>query len=252
MFEQASLDTRGALRNPWTLTISVLGQTVAVGAGILVSLIHTDTLPRSLFFTSLVAPGVPAGPPPKQPESPVPRQVRPSSTRIFTAPSRIPRAIQMSGPETGLAPPSESVGGEIGIPGGLGTGTGLIGAFIDAIPRPAPPPRQDTVAQSKPPAPVVVKPTPVSSGVQAAKLIRQVNPVYPPLAVSARISGTVRLAAIVARDGTIKNLQVVSGHPLLTAAAVEAVKQWLYRSTLLNHEPMEDITQIDVNFTLSR
>src|SRR5437868_1401765 len=108
MFEQASLDTRGALRNPLTLTISVIGQTVAVGAGILMSLIHTDALPRSLFPISLVAPGVPSGPPTRSSQSAAPlRPAKPSSTRIFTAPSTIPKTIQMTAPETGLAPPFE-------------------------------------------------------------------------------------------------------------------------------------------------
>jgi protein TonB len=92
----------------------------------------------------------------------------------------------------------------------------------------------------------------VSTGVQAAKLIAQVTPVYPTLAKQARVTGTVRLTAIIGRDGAIRNLQVMSGHPLLTPVALEAVKQWRYQPTLLNGEPVEVITQIDVNFTLSR
>ena len=68
----------------------------------------------------------------------------------------------------------------------------------------------------------------------------------------ARISGQVRFTAIIGKDGTIQNLQLVSGHPLLVAAAQEAVKQWIYKPTLLNGEPVEVITQIDVNFTLSQ
>ena len=104
----------------------------------------------------------------------------------------------------------------------------------------------------KPAAPVVPKQITVSKGVQAAKILRQVKPSYPPLAVQAHMSGTVRLAAIISRDGSIQNLQVVSGHPLLTTAAVDAVKQWRYMPTLLNGEAVEVITQIDVNFTLSR
>jgi len=101
-------------------------------------------------------------------------------------------------------------------------------------------------------APVAGTPVRVSMGTQAAKLTRLVKPAYPPLAVQAHISGTVRLAAIISRDGLIQNLQVVSGHPLLTTAAVDAVKQWRYQPTLLSGEPVEVITQIDVNFTLSR
>jgi protein TonB len=76
--------------------------------------------------------------------------------------------------------------------------------------------------------------------------------VYPPLAKQARISGTVKLAAVIAKDGTIQDLKVISGHPLLIPSALEAVKQWVYQPTLLNGEPVEVSTQIDVNFTLSQ
>ena len=87
---------------------------------------------------------------------------------------------------------------------------------------------------------------------QAAMIIRQPRPLYPPLAKSARIQGTVRFNAIIGEDGTIKNLTLVSGHPLLVAAAQDAVKQWVYRPTLLNGEPVEVVTQIDVIFTLTQ
>ena len=87
---------------------------------------------------------------------------------------------------------------------------------------------------------------------QQANLIRKITPVYPPLAKQARIQGQVRFTAIIGKDGSIQNLQIVSGHPLLVPAAQDAVRQWLYRPTLLNGEPVEVITQIDVNFTLSQ
>jgi protein TonB len=92
----------------------------------------------------------------------------------------------------------------------------------------------------------------MSAGVQMAKLVRRVVPEYPPLARAARISGVVRLIGIIARDGTIRNLQLVSGHPLLTRAAIEAVQQWVYQPTLLSGEPVEVICPIDVNFTLGQ
>jgi len=76
--------------------------------------------------------------------------------------------------------------------------------------------------------------------------------VYPPLARQARIQGTVRFSAIIGKDGTIQNLQLVSGHPLLVQSATDAVKQWVYQPTQLNGEPVEVITQIDVNFTLTQ
>jgi protein TonB len=88
--------------------------------------------------------------------------------------------------------------------------------------------------------------------VQSAKLVRQPKPTYPPLARQARISGVVKFNAVIAKDGTIQNLTMISGHPLLVQAATEAVRQWVYQPTLLNGEPVEVITTIDVNFTLSQ
>lgn len=92
----------------------------------------------------------------------------------------------------------------------------------------------------------------VGGNVQAANLIRKVTPQYPPLAKQARVQGTVKFQAIIGKDGTIQNLQLLTGHPLLVPAATDAVKQWLYKPTLLNGEPVEVVTQIDVNFTLSQ
>jgi TonB family protein len=92
----------------------------------------------------------------------------------------------------------------------------------------------------------------VGGGVQKAKLVQQPAPVYPPLAMQARISGVVRLNAIIGRDGTVENLTVASGHPLLVPAAMEAVKQWVYAPTFLNGQAVEVVTQIDVEFSLSQ
>jgi protein TonB len=83
-------------------------------------------------------------------------------------------------------------------------------------------------------------------------LIHRVEPAYPPLAKAARIQGTVQLQAIISKNGAIQNLQVLSGHPMLVTAAVEAVRQWRYRPYILNGDPVEVETQITVNFVLSR
>jgi len=87
--------------------------------------------------------------------------------------------------------------------------------------------------------------------VQAASLINKVTPQYPPLARQTRISGTVRLHAIIAKDGSVQELNVISGHPLLVQAALDAVRQWRYRPTLLNGEPVEVDTTVDVIFSLN-
>ena len=92
----------------------------------------------------------------------------------------------------------------------------------------------------------------IGGNVQQAKLLVKVNPVYPTAAKAAGIEGQVVLEAILDKAGKVANLQVVSGDPTLAAAAIEAVRQWEYQTTLLNGEPVEVVTQIDVNFTLAR
>jgi protein TonB len=82
-------------------------------------------------------------------------------------------------------------------------------------------------------------------------LLRKIVPTYPPLAKSARIQGTVVLQAMISKAGTIENLRLVSGHPLLAPAAIEAVRQWRYRPYILNNDPVAVETQITVNFSLA-
>jgi protein TonB len=155
---------------------------------------------------------------------------------IFREPSRIPTSIPTTG-EDG-PPQGVAIGGPItgtgigdpqGIPGSLGIGT-----------RPIMP---------APPLPVVA-PVRVSH-MNEGNLIRKVQPAYPPLARSARIQGVVELQAVISKQGAIENLRVLSGHPMLVSAAVEAVRQWRYRPYILNNEPVEVETQITVNFSLT-
>lgn len=113
-----------------------------------------------------------------------------------------------------------------------------------------PPPVTETKPPVPPPAETTPKRITVGGSVQAARLIRQVTPVYPPLAKSARISGTVRLEAVIGPDGNVEQLRAVSGHPLLTPAALNAVREWRYQPTLLNGRAVEVATVIDVNFVL--
>jgi TonB family protein len=105
-----------------------------------------------------------------------------------------------------------------------------------APPPPPPPPPKQRIRLSGPQ--------------QAGRLINRVDPVYPAQAQAAGISGAVRFNAIVGTDGRIRNLALVSGHPLLVPSAQSAVQQWVYEPTLLNGEPVEVVTTIDVNFEL--
>jgi TonB family protein len=116
-----------------------------------------------------------------------------------------------------------------GVPGGV---TGGVSQSTDA----------------KPPIPQQIR---VGGVVQQSKLLKKVAPVYPPEAKAARLQGTVRLTATIDKEGNIRALELVAGHPLLVQSAVDAVKQWQYATTLLNGNPVEVITTIDINYTLT-
>lgn len=90
------------------------------------------------------------------------------------------------------------------------------------------------------------------SAMMEGLLIRRVEPAYPPLAKIAGIQGSVVIAAVIGKDGSVENLQVVSGHPLLVKSALDAVRQWRYRPYMLNNSAIEVDTQITVNFILAR
>jgi periplasmic protein TonB len=92
----------------------------------------------------------------------------------------------------------------------------------------------------------------ISAPVQAAQLIRRIEPVYPPLARQTRQEGRVELHAIIATDGTIQSLEVLSGAPLFIPSALAAVRDWRYRPTLLDGQPVEVDTHITVVYTLNR
>ena len=171
------------------------------------------------------------------------RVVKPIQTDIVNGelrtPTKIPKKVEMI-KEDEAPPPVMSTGVVGGVPGGVPGGSmgGVIGSVLSSTPTVAP----------KIATPQRVR---VSSGVVQGLIVRRVNPTYPPLARQARIQGVVILQAEISKEGNITNLQLISGHPMLAPAAIEAVKQWKYRPYLLNGEPVEVETQIQVNFTLS-
>jgi len=252
MFEQSFVEG-GAARKPWTVALSLVLQCFVVGVFVIIPLIFTDTLPRAQLTSFLVAP--PPPPPPPPPPAAVEVKVVKLIPKQFDsgqllAPKEIPKEIAIIKEEE-LPPPTGAVGVVGGVPGGVpgGAAGGVIGGIIGSVPTAAPPPPPPVKEQAKPKPPQRIR---VGGAVQEAKIVKKIMPVYPPLAKQARIQGTVRLNAIISRDGTIQNLQLVSGHPLLAPAALAAVKQWVYEPTLLNGEPVEVVTVIDVNFTLSQ
>lgn len=247
MFEQSLMDTAiGKTRTSWAVLASFTLQMLLVGVAILIPLLNYAGLPATELMTFLVAPPPPPPPPPPPVTVKVKVAPREFDTGKLVQPVDIPEDIAIL--DEDVAPVASIAGVVGGVPGGAFGGSlgGVIGGIISSTPMVAPPPPPPV--KKKPPPPKRIR---VGGSVQRANLIRQVRPVYPPLARQARIQGTVKLTAIIAKDGTIQKLEVLSGHPLLIPAALSAVKQWRYRPTLLNGQPVEVVTQVDVNFTLS-
>jgi len=245
MFE-GSLIKHNRTKTPAGMAIAFVGQVSALTLGILVPLVYTDHLPA---FTTPALIAVPKGKPDPGPAEIKPagprgaQVVRPRGPSPFVAPVRIPEKVPM------LIDQPSSASSAPYVPGGTSEGaTGAPGL-------PLPIPNVATPAPKAPEpkpvsAPQAIKRLRVGGAVQAAQIVKRVVPIYPAFARQARIQGTVKLIGVIATDGTVQQLHVLSGHPLLVQAALDAVRQWVYRPTLLNGEPVEVEAPIDVNFTL--
>lgn len=257
MFEASLVNDTARTARPYTVSFSALVQVAAALAAVTYPLWHLEALPRiplrapSPFRNAvkLVDPTPAASSSQPSPRSNAPSLALPVRARLFSPVSRqsdtaAPAEIDF----TGLPPGASSGDAAAGpfIPGGIpGNGPGGSGAIIVATPRQEPQP-------VKPPATKVTGPVRPGGNVRPPQLLREVKPAYPALARQARVQGTVRIEAIISREGIIRDARVVSGHPLLIAAALDAVRQWQYRPTSLNGEPVEVALALEVNFTLSQ
>jgi periplasmic protein TonB len=223
----------------WTVVVSTIIQAALLGILILIPLIYTEALPKGMLTTFIVPP---PPPPPPPPPAAIQRIVKPVVHIIkngqMMAPTVIPKKIEMIKEDP--TPPDVGVSGGVvgGVPGG--SAGGVLGGIIGGVGGGPPPP----------PPPKAKGPLRVGGNVQQANLLRQVQPIYPPIAKTAHISGTVVLHAIISKDGTIEQLEYISGPPLLMKNAMDAVRQWRYRPTMLNGEPVEVDTTVSVVFTL--
>src|ERR1700758_3149054 len=243
MFEEMVVSSPKSKKTnkPWTVVLSMVLQAAFLAILILIPLIYTEALPRASLATLLIAPPPPPPPPPPPAATPIVHvkpQVHLMDAGKLMQPKTIPHDVKIIKEDA----PDMSQGMTGGVPGGVAGGSmgGVIGGVIGGMGG-APPPPKPTASRIR-----------QGGAVQAAKLVNKVQPVYPPLARQTRISGTVRLHAIIGKSGTVEQLQVVSGHPLLVRAALDAVQQWKYKPTLLNGEPVEVDTTIDVIFSLNQ
>jgi periplasmic protein TonB len=238
MFEDSLVESSGKIKTKgWTKLVSLVLQVAAIGVLVLIPLIYTEALPKQAMQAMLVAPPPPAAAPVK-----VVKVQSEMDNGALRTPTKIPDKIKMVKEEE--APPQAASSGVVGgvaggVPGGAMGGVigGIVSGAASSVPK---------VTAAKPAGPARV-----SGGVMAGQKIAGPNPQYPAIAKQARIQGTVVLAATISKTGSIENLHVVSGPPMLVNAALEAVKQWRYKPYLLSGEPTEVETTINVNFSLS-
>lgn len=244
MFERVLLDHTinsswdGRSRRGLTTFTSFGLQAVAVVVLLILPLLRPTGVPLLRQLSTPISLGQPQTRPAASTPHPGanPAASRNPADLVWRQPSRIPNHIAEAGDDA--VPPIAGSGAYIP---GMSTAGGP-GGVLDAL---------GTAARPVLPA----APQPVAHAIRLSHmsegdLMRKVLPSYPPLARSARIQGTVVLQAMISKLGTIENLRLLSGHPMLAPAAIEAVRQWRYRPYILNNEPVEVETQITVNFSL--
>jgi len=227
---------RSRRRNPWAAVGALGFELVLLLAVVVIPLFHTDPLPKRQMLTMLYAPPAAASNATRL-QAPTPAY---TSTSIGI-PTPIPRTQEAP------PPPVDTTGGVVGgVPGGVvgGVPGGVLSEVVGST--------RSVPVLAKTPEPTPIKRIRVASRVAEANLIHDVAPQYPPEAGRARIEGAVVLMAVIGKDGSVQDVRVESGLPLLAQAAIDAVKQWRYRPYLLNGEPVEVDSRITINFTLSR
>ncbi len=274
MFEQSFLSGDKKLKS-WTMFGAFTGHSLVAGALAMAPALIVQPAPPVRVARFLLAPPLP--PPlrargevkhrvePVRPPVNAPRtdEMEPAEDEPVKAVKLEPRQFDMARLSTPRAIPNNisiihepevqlsygtngGVDGGVteGIPGGAEGGVrgGVLGGIVGLPGEPEPAPA--------PPAVESPKRIRVGGDVQQGRIIRKVVPDYPYIARQARVQGVVRLTAVIDEEGKITNVQVVSGHPMLVPAAVNAVKKWRYTPTLLNGEPVEVVTDVEVRFVL--
>jgi len=250
VFQESLVGSGAAARKTWSFAVSFLAQTMAICLTLLATMAYTPLLPAAGFAVWLEAPPPPPGAPPPPPEQVVVVRQPDRYEDRFVQPREIPAEIAMI-VDVEEAPPRVDQAHEIGVigSGGPSIPDDVISSIATSVLKPVERPKPQPKAEEPPTAPA--GPIRVSSTIQAARMIRRVQPDYPVIAKQAGISGKVRLKAIISTDGSVEQLSVLGGHPFLIPAAVAAVKQWRYRPTLLNGKAVQVATDIEVNFILN-
>ena len=230
----------GVRRNPFAAAGSITFQVIVLATLIIAPLYFTQTMPqREVLLTKVyLQPPAAGGSSAAAVHAPVPTV----TSKTLSTPSPVPKRQEVTAP---VQPAVTAVGVLGGVPGGVvgGAPIGVLSA-VPSSPHSVP-------VLSKIPDPAPVKRIRVASRVVEANLIHDVPPQYPPEAGRARIEGAVVLLATIGTDGSVKDVRIESGLPILAQAAIDAVRQWRYKPYLIDGEPVEVDSRITINFTLS-
>ena len=244
MFESLEKESRrNAMQYLTSLLVSLFVHTAVLGVLVILPLVFFNVLHADELVTFLIdPPSVPA--PPLPPAAPITHRSS-AKPKVFIgtigqAPIKIPDGIH---PEV---EPPETDGTDSIIRGiaNLHRGERIESPIKELVVLNTPP-------DLDPPQPPVRRdPIRVSGKLQEAKLIHKVDPVYPKLAIQARVSGVVNLEAMIDEEGSITDLKILSGHPLLNDAALSAVRQWKYKPTMIGGEPIPVVATVMVIFRI--
>jgi protein TonB len=226
--------------------VSVAVHSAVLSAAILLPLlVASDKLPVVPTMMAFVA--NPVAPPPPPPPPPPKAAARAAEAKPVPTAASNPDAAPIEAPSAitpePLFPGEDAFGVEGGVEGGVAGGTlgGIVGGLVDTPAPPPPPP-------PAPPAPQ--QPVRIGGQINAPELLHRVEPVYPDLAVMAKVGGTVILEAVVASDGTVETVKVLRTVKFLDQAAIDAVKQWRYRPLVLNGVPTPFILTVTLTFRI--
>jgi protein TonB len=244
MFESLKQkDSKTALTRFTSLIFSLVIHGAIAGLIVVLPLVffnvlHADELITFLIEPPHTLPDLPAPPAPAVRH--VPNGIAVIAGSFDPVPRSLPEGIPA--PEESDAPPvwGHLIDG-IRVPGYGLQGGSAISSLLEKDP---------VIVVKKPAPPVAPARIRVGGDVQASKLVHKVAPVYPRLAIQARVSGIVELDADIDEEGNVTNVKIVSGHPLLVDAAVRAVMQWKYSPTFLNGEPLRILANVKVIFRL--
>ena len=224
----------------WAMPAALIVHALIVGTLIVIPLMSTSNLPvieiTSAFLAPPPPPSPPPPPPPKKAATTTARRIKPVQTQATFEAGKLVAPVEI--PDEIAAEQISDIGVEGGVEGGIEGGVigGVLGGVVGGI-------LGGVVGEIEAPVRAIGE-------VRAPKLLHQVDPVYPEIAIQARVQGIVIIEATTDIYGRVQNVKVIRTIPLLDQAALDAVRQWVYEPMIVNGRPRGIIFTVTVTFTL--